>query len=111
MDVPYAMPAETTVAANRGTAASSRTTLDSTPTGVPLTRSRVNGRLRSTSPPPTATARLQPATMRVSATAAYTIFSTVAARPSRIWRSSPNVRGGVGDVSAPGDIFGGAFTA
>src|SRR5215831_12621453 len=47
-------------------------------------RSRVNGRLRSTSPPPTATARLQPATISVRATAAYTIFSSVAARPSRI---------------------------
>jgi IS30 family transposase len=47
-----------------------RTTLDSALTGTPLTRSKVNGRLRSTRPPPTATARLQPATIRVSVTAA-----------------------------------------
>src|SRR5260221_398307 len=48
------MPAATTVAATSGTAASIRTTRDSTPTGVPLTRSRANGRFLSTSPPPTA---------------------------------------------------------
>jgi hypothetical protein len=69
IEVPYAMAAAITVAATSGTAASIRTTPDSVPTGVPLTRSRVNGRLRSTRPPPMATARLQPATTSVIATA------------------------------------------
>ncbi len=87
----------TTVAATSGTAASNRTTRDSTLTGVPLTRSRVNGRFLSTRPP-AETARLQPATISVSATAAYRIFSNVVARASRICSSSPNVRGGVGDA-------------
>ena len=59
----------TRVAAASGTAASSSTTRYSVRTGVPLTRSRVNGRLRSASPPPMATARLHPATRMVSATA------------------------------------------
>ena len=85
------------MAATSGTAASNRTTRDSTLTGVPLTRSRVNGRFLSTRPPPTETARLHPATISVSATAAYRIFSNVAARAVLIWSVSPNVRGGVGE--------------
>jgi signal transduction histidine kinase len=64
------MPAAMTVAAASGRAASMSTTLTNTLTGTPLTRSRVNGRLRSARAPPTATARLQPATIRVSVTAA-----------------------------------------
>src|SRR5487761_1290787 len=101
------MTAATTVAAASGRAASMRTTRDSVPTGVPLTRSNVNGRLRSTRPPPTATARLQPATTSVSATAKYTIFSAVAARAVRIVTVSPNVRGGVGDTPGPQATLGG----
>jgi hypothetical protein len=92
------MAAATTVAATSGTAASSMTTRESTLTGVPLTRSRVNGRFRSTRPPPTVTARLHPATINVSATAAYMIRSNAVARAIRICRVSPNVRGGVGDA-------------
>src|SRR5260221_13329377 len=105
------MPAATRGGPPRGPAAAIRTPGDSTPTGVPLPRSRVNGRFLSTSPPPTATARLHPATIRVSAPAAYTIFSNVAARASRIWSVSPNVRGGVGAEPWPPDSVGGVLTA
>src|SRR5262249_39975151 len=105
------MAAATTVAATSGTAASNRTTRASTSTGVQLTRSKVNGRFLSTRPPPTETARLHPATIRVSATAAYRILSNVVARASRICSSSPNVRGGVGAAPWPPPTCGGARTA
>src|ERR1700733_5478061 len=95
------MPPASTVAATSGTAASSITTLVSTPTEVPLTRNRVKGRFRSTRPPPTVTARLHPATIRVSATAAYTIFSARLARAVLICSVSPQGRGGGGDDPYP----------
>lgn len=63
------MPPATTVAATSGSTASRKTTRYSVDVGVPLTRSSVNGRFRSTRLPPTDTARLQPATISVRATA------------------------------------------
>src|ERR1700749_3137371 len=99
------MAAATTVAATSGTAASNRTTRDSA-----LTGGRVNGRFLSTRPPPAETARLHPATISVSATAAYRIFSNVAARAVLIRSVSPNVRGGGGGSSGVPPTRGGAWT-
>jgi hypothetical protein len=71
-----ATPAATTVAPTRGTIDSSTTTRVRVLSGVPESRSRVKGRLRSSRLPATLTARLQPATMRVSDTMASTTLST-----------------------------------
>ena len=65
---------------------------------MPVTRSSVNGRLRSTRLPPTATARLHPATTSVSTTAISNSRCTVEATLWRAWTASPKVRGAVPDA-------------
>src|SRR5215470_16992012 len=97
-EMPYAVPAATMVAAASGNTASRNTTRYSADVGVPVTRSSVNGRLRSTRLPPTVTARLQPATTSVRTTATSKSRCTVCATPWRTWIASPNVRGAEPDA-------------
>ena len=88
------MPIATTATASSGTALSSATTRRSTPQRHPVSRSRLNGRLRSVSPPTTLTARLHPASARLAT------MTTLAScfQPGRCWRSpaskSPGTVGG-----------------
>jgi len=60
------MPTETTAPASRGSPVSNPTTRRSSPSGTPDRRSWLNGRLRSFSPATTVTARLHPATARLT---------------------------------------------
>ena len=64
-EAPNPMPIATTETASSGTALSSPMTWRSMPSRAPVSRSRLNGRLRSAMPPATPVARVQPATVRL----------------------------------------------
>jgi len=64
-EAPNPAPIAITATASSGTALSRTMTRRSMPSRAPVSRSRLNGRLRSASPPATLTARVQPAMTRL----------------------------------------------